>query len=121
METMTTAEYPIRYVAKDNQQTWVEHKEPKHRGGFEFAVYSQQVQNPVYSSLTDGIFIEVVSYQGDGRLLLSCHLTIPDAHRKQYNHVKICPTYQEAKAAAFLWLKKAKGLLTKSVLPGVLQ
>jgi len=104
METTQTTEYPTRYVAFDHPGEWVEHQTPEHRGGYEFAVYYQPMPNEAYPTLTDGLYIEIVSYQGKD-WLLSAHATRPDIHREQRSFVKRYPTYEIAKKHALNWLE----------------
>jgi len=107
-----TTKYPTRYAAFKSPRTWVEHANPEHRGGFEYAVYSDRMKNVDYPHLEDGIYIEIVSYQGID-YLLSCHATRPKKGREQLNFVQRYPEYHLAKTAALKWLPKAYSFCSK--------
>lgn len=87
IKEMYTDERITRYVAFDNQKTIVINANTEFIGGFDKAVYSERVKNKKYEGIEDGIYGEIVSYQGiDWQLDIS--LTIPAKFRKQYRHVK---------------------------------
>jgi hypothetical protein len=102
-----TKEYPIRYVAFDHFGALVENSHPRHDGGNEWAVFSELVQNKAYPHLTDGIYFEIVSYQGKA-LLLDATATRPDENRKQLRHTELFQTYEQAKRSALTWLEEAR-------------
>jgi len=106
MKELSTREYPTRYIARDNPQTWVTNLNPQYSGGFEFAVYHEPMQNQDWPHIQDGIYIEIVSYQGID-FLLSAHACKPDKSREQKALVKRFKTYTGAKRAAIRWLPKA--------------
>jgi len=101
-----TTLYPTRYVAFDQPRTWVEHANPEHQGGFEYAVYHDPMQNREYPHLKDGIYIEIVSYQGID-YLLDAHATRPIKGRPVLAKVERYPTFAEAKTEAMKWLPTA--------------
>ena len=107
IETHQTEAYPTRYEAFDHPGVWVEHRHPEHKGGYEFAVYHAPMPNTYYPSIVDGIYIEVVSYQGKD-WLLSGQATRPDRGREQFNFIKRYPSYEAAKAEALRWLPQAE-------------
>lgn len=110
IKTIKTNEYPTRYVAFKNPTYFVENANPQNRGGYEFAVYYEPYQNQEYPHLTDGIYIEISSYQGK-KILLDCHLTIPNKNRQQKGFTKLYNSYKEAKQEAFKWLEEAHKFL----------
>lgn len=116
VKELKTAEYPTRYVAFDNPQTFVEAESPKDSGGFEWAVYSHRVKNKDYPQLTDGVFFEICSYQGKD-YLVSGYATKPDKrrHGPAFAITQRCPTYQEAKAVALDWIPKAEAWILAGV------
>lgn len=85
MNTITTTEYPTRYVAFDNRHHLVRHEQPTLMGGFEAAVYSRAMENVAMPWLTDGPFGEVVYHGGRGVWTATVHGNMPDASRKQHS------------------------------------
>lgn len=111
-EVITTDEYPTRYVAWDNPRKWVEHAHPEDRGGFEWAVYADEMINADAPHLKDGIYIEIIRYQNKG-WLADCSFTIPNAARRQGGIKDMFRTYAEAKGAALRWLPTAEAVCSK--------
>ena len=103
----TTTEYPVRYVAFTNPRILFENPDkslvhsPKGdksetNGGREFAVYHSPIQNTVYSYLDDGVYAEIISFQGLS-YLASVHATQPTRKREQKNDNERFPDYDTAR------------------------
>ncbi len=63
METKTTAEYPVRYVAFDNPGILFRGEQPKESGGHEWAVFwneSNKLYGSIYSYQDKHLAAEVV-------------------------------------------------------------
>lgn len=107
--------YPTRYVAFENPKSWVEAKDfSVRRGGYEYAAYIEPMQNTEYPHLTDGIYCQIVSYQGID-FMADCHYTIPNKERKQGDFVKRFTDYHEARKAVQNWIPQARDIITEAL------
>ena len=116
-----TAEYPVRYAAFTNPCILFENvkgtelvhprkgdkSNTSGNGGHEYAVYHEPFQNRAFPHIQDGIYAEIVSYQGID-YLVSCHATRPTRKREQDSLVERVKTYEEAKALVLAWIPVAQ-------------
>jgi hypothetical protein len=109
IEKRPATQYPIRYDAFDNPGIWFEGDRMEKRGGKEIAVYHEPMPNqtPGYEHVTDGIHIEIVSYQGKDFLMDGC-ATRPSKNRTQFNYSERYPTYEAAWMAAEIYRIEAQ-------------
>lgn len=108
IEETWTSKYPTRYVAFDNPGKWVTQTRQENWGGFEYAVYHETMVNEKDPEITDGIHLEIVSYQGKG-YLLEANAFRPDASRAQMGVLsEMFYTMDAAKQAAIAWIKEAR-------------
>jgi len=119
MKGIIAKTYPTRYTAFDNPKTWVEAADLSVKdGGYEYAVYYEPMANREYPHITDGIYCEIVSYQGID-YLVNCSYTIPDKSREQGGVSKRFKDYHEARKFAQNWIPKAQEMI-KAKLVGAL-
>jgi len=111
--TIKTNSYPTRYVAFHNPGVLVESSHPKHDGGYEWTVFSERIQNKEYPHLTDGVYLEIVSYQGKA-LLVDGTATQPDKTRRQLRYTQLFQTYEQARSSALAWLDKAREFVAQN-------
>ncbi|MDF2953059.1 MAG: hypothetical protein OD816_000304 [Thermodesulfobacterium sp.] len=86
IKTMLATEYPTRYVAFKYPKTLILQKNIQYFGGFEYAIYYYPVKNKTYPHLTDGLYAEMVSYQGK-KYLVDITLTLPNEKRSSLDIV----------------------------------
>ncbi len=113
IKEMYTDERITRYVAFDNQRTVVINANTDFSGGFEKAVYSERVKNKDYD-LVDGIYGEVVSYQGKD-WLVDVTLIMPARGRKQCRHVQRYINLADAIKVLKDKIREYRGLMNEAI------
>lgn len=119
MKTITTLEYPTRYVATANPGVWVDHGcpepnddgkrvefTPTFRGGFEVACYREPWPSTFHPTLWHGIDIDVFAHAMGG-VVLDCNLTHNDwgrTSKRMTRWLKGPHAVVEAKRLALEWL-----------------
>lgn len=104
----TTMTYPTRYAAGQSQGEFVVQADLRRQGGYEWAVLSHDMQNPVYPHIVDGIYISISSYQ-TSHLILDCHASAPTRTRPQKNYSQkfAYEDFSKALSAGEAWYKEA--------------
>ena len=104
IRTELTTVYPTRYQAFEHPGVLWEAAERKERGGFEAAVFYLPMPNAECPQFTDGVYAEIVSYQGRW-WLADVRATRPSAARPQWG--RRMPGRPTSYEAARAWLLQA--------------